>query len=363
MTTEFGILEVEPCEILVVQRGVRFSVQLSDGRARGYVLEVFEGHFRLPDLGPIGERRRPAAGSSPGLDAGGEERQAGRLGCTRIRRPARPPAVWLPACRALSWRTRPRALQTRTRQRAAGRRGLQQGWPPRALERLAGANGLASPRDFKSPVAWFEDRACEYTVMHKMGGQLFAAKQVGPDAQREVLPGRGRDDPCGRTALACIAIGRQPYHTARGNLAPPPPPPPRFASRPLQPFSPFDVVAWHGNYVPYKYDLRMFCPVNTVSFDHADPSIFTVLTVPSATPGAATAPRIPRIQLPAPASRPPPASCRIRPHASHLQILSTDLGRMPSPATRMLLHAPGALLVSQSQPAGRMLVVCRRRRR
>lgn len=53
----------------------------------------------------------------------------------------------------------------------------------------------------------------------------------------------------------------------------------------LQNFSPFNVVAWHGNYAPYKYDLAKFCPMNAVSFDHADPSIFTVLTVPSATPG------------------------------------------------------------------------------
>lgn len=45
---------------------------------------------------------------------------------------------------------------------------------------------------------------------------------------------------------------------------------------PSQSFSPFCVVAWHGNYVPYKYDLAKFCPVNTVAFDHADPSINTV---------------------------------------------------------------------------------------
>ncbi len=51
--------------------------------------------------------------------------------------------------------------------------------------------------------------------------------------------------------------------------------------------SPFDVVAWHGNYVPYKYDLARFNTINTVSFDHVDPSIFTVLTSPSTTPGTA----------------------------------------------------------------------------
>jgi hypothetical protein len=54
----------------------------------------------------------------------------------------------------------------------------------------------------------------------------------------------------------------------------------------VQSFSPFNVVAWHGNYAPYKYDLARFCPMNAVAYDHPDPSIFTVLTVPSGTPGA-----------------------------------------------------------------------------
>ena len=51
--------------------------------------------------------------------------------------------------------------------------------------------------------------------------------------------------------------------------------------------SPLDVVAWHGNYAPYKYDLRRFSPVGPLLFDHADPSIFTTLTSPSDTPGTA----------------------------------------------------------------------------
>jgi len=51
--------------------------------------------------------------------------------------------------------------------------------------------------------------------------------------------------------------------------------------------SPLDVVAWHGDYVPYKYDLARFMAINTVSFDHPDPSIFTVLTSPSSQPGTA----------------------------------------------------------------------------
>lgn len=55
-----------------------------------------------------------------------------------------------------------------------------------------------------------------------------------------------------------------------------------------QPFSPFNVVAWHGNYVPFKYDLRKFCPVNAVSFDHPDPSIFTVSSLDGALTGVIT---------------------------------------------------------------------------
>ncbi|MBY0369896.1 homogentisate 1,2-dioxygenase, partial [bacterium] len=51
--------------------------------------------------------------------------------------------------------------------------------------------------------------------------------------------------------------------------------------------SPLDVVAWHGNYAPYKYDLTRFNTIGTVSYDHPDPSIFTVLTSPSETPGVA----------------------------------------------------------------------------
>ena len=54
VTTEFGLLDVAPGEIVVIQRGMRFSVALTDGPSRGYVLEVFSGHFRLPDLGVIG---------------------------------------------------------------------------------------------------------------------------------------------------------------------------------------------------------------------------------------------------------------------------------------------------------------------
>ena len=94
-----------------------------------------------------------------------------------------------------------------------------------------GANGLANARDFLAPVAAFEDRAGDFELVAKFAGRLWSA--------------------------------------------------------PID-HSPLDVVAWHGNHVPYKYDLACFNAVNSVSFDHPDPSIFTVLTSPSDTPGTAT---------------------------------------------------------------------------
>jgi homogentisate 1,2-dioxygenase len=93
-----------------------------------------------------------------------------------------------------------------------------------------GANGLANARDFLAPVAAFEDREGDFALVAKFGGRLWRA-----------------------------AIGH----------------------------SPLDVAAWHGNYVPFKYDLGRFNAINTVSFDHPDPSIFTVLTAPSDTAGVA----------------------------------------------------------------------------
>jgi homogentisate 1,2-dioxygenase len=93
-----------------------------------------------------------------------------------------------------------------------------------------GANCLANPRDFLTPVAAFEDRDAPTRLVVKWGGDLW------------------------QTMLR---------------------------------HSPLDVVAWHGNYAPYKYDLRRFSPVGPLLFDHADPSIFTTLTAPSETPGTA----------------------------------------------------------------------------
>ncbi len=93
-----------------------------------------------------------------------------------------------------------------------------------------GANCLANPRDFKTPVAAFEDRDAPSTVTLKWCGQFH------------------------QTAID---------------------------------HSPLDVVAWHGNYAPCRYDLRTFSPVGAILFDHPDPSIFTVFTAPSGIEGTA----------------------------------------------------------------------------
>jgi homogentisate 1,2-dioxygenase len=146
IATELGKIDVEPGEIAVIQRGIKFRVELPDGAARGYVCENYGALLRLPDLG------------------------------------------------------------------------------------LIGANGLAAPRDFLTPVAAFEDVEGDFELVAKFAGRVWRAKTD---------------------------------------------------------HSPLDVVAWHGNYAPYKYDLRRFNAVNTVSFDHPDPSIFTVLTSPSEVAGTA----------------------------------------------------------------------------
>lgn len=126
ITTEFGKLTVKPNEIVIIQQGMRFRIDVNEP-SRGYILEVYGRHFTLPDLGPIG------------------------------------------------------------------------------------ANGLANPRDFLTPVAWYEDKDQNYEVVVKYQGKMFVCDMD---------------------------------------------------------HSPFDVVAWHGNYVPYKYDLSKFMVINSVSFDH-----------------------------------------------------------------------------------------------
>ena len=95
-----------------------------------------------------------------------------------------------------------------------------------------GSNGLANPRDFETPVAWFEDSDKPTEVVQKSLGSLWT------------------------TTLD---------------------------------HSPLDVVAWHGNHAPCRYELARFNTIGTVSFDHPDPSIFTVLTSPSDIPGRANA--------------------------------------------------------------------------
>jgi homogentisate 1,2-dioxygenase len=144
LVTELGRLFIEPLEIAVIPRGVRFRVELPEGRARGYVCENFRTPFRLPELGPLG------------------------------------------------------------------------------------SDGLACQRDFSSPVAWYEDRDGRYELVAKFGGALWSAEMD---------------------------------------------------------HSPFAVVAWRGNHVPYRYDLRRFNTIGSISFDHPDPSIYLVLQAPTDTPG------------------------------------------------------------------------------
>ena len=93
-----------------------------------------------------------------------------------------------------------------------------------------GSNGLANARDFLAPVAAVDDAPSEWELVKKFDGRLW------------------------RATLSS---------------------------------SPFDVVAWHGNLVPYKYDTARFMVIGSISHDHPDPSIFTVLTSPSDTPGTA----------------------------------------------------------------------------
>jgi homogentisate 1,2-dioxygenase len=146
LVSELGIMEIEPCEIAVMPRGVRFKVELLDDVARGYLLENFGAPLRLPELGPIG------------------------------------------------------------------------------------SNGLANARDFKTPVAWYEDVNEPHELVTKFTGGFWVAQLT---------------------------------------------------------HSPLDVVAWHGTHAPYKYDLRDFNVIGSISYDHPDPCIFSVLTSPSDTPGTA----------------------------------------------------------------------------
>jgi homogentisate 1,2-dioxygenase len=101
--------------------------------------------------------------------------------------------------------------------------------------------------------------------------------------------------------------------------------------------SPLDVVAWHGNYYPYKYDLARFNTINTVSFDHPDPSIFTVLTAPSDTPGVANVDFVifpPRWMV---------AEGTFRPPYFHRNVMSEFMGSCTASTTRRrAASCPGA---------------------
>ena len=160
--TELGLMTVSPSEVCMIPRGLVFSVDLylaeddfvakngNENAARGYILEVFNGHFSLPERGPIG------------------------------------------------------------------------------------SNGLANERDFLVPTAHLDiaGKNDSHLIMNKFGNSLFS---------------------------------RVSKH------------------------SPYNVVAFHGNYVPFKYNLKHFCAMNSVTYDHPDPSIYTVLTVPSEEKGTALA--------------------------------------------------------------------------
>jgi homogentisate 1,2-dioxygenase len=148
VATELGVLDVKPGQLMLLPRGIVFSVLLHDKQARGYVAEAFGRHFHLPERGVIG------------------------------------------------------------------------------------SNGLADPRHFAAPAAWFEDRlAPDFRVVAKLGGVLYEASQD---------------------------------------------------------HSPFDVAGWHGSYAPYVYDIDMFSPVGNTRFDHGDPSVYTVLSAPLDEQGAHT---------------------------------------------------------------------------
>ena len=118
------------------------------------------------------------------------------------------------------------ALSCRSSRRSIARLHLRELWPAPAAARLGplGANGLANTRDFLAPVAAYEDKTAPHSLVAKFQGNLWAAEMN---------------------------------------------------------YSPLNVVAWHGNFAPYKYDLARFNVMGSVSFDHPDPSIFSVLTAPS----------------------------------------------------------------------------------
>ncbi|KAA0153393.1 hypothetical protein FNF27_02835 [Cafeteria roenbergensis] len=206
ITTEFGRMLVKPHEICVVQRCIRFSVDV-EGPSRGYICELLRGHFEIPSLGPIG------------------------------------------------------------------------------------ANGLANPRDFCTPVAWFSDYDPEVdgakaaatgtpsSSVAAHGPAVASAAAAAAGGSPAVASAGSSSSSAGAAAAASAAPTGDGWEVINkfGHSL--------FVA--TQGHSPFDVVAWHGNYVPYKYNLDNFVVMNSVSVDHPDPSIYTVLTCPSDSPGTA----------------------------------------------------------------------------
>ena len=155
-----------------------------------------------------------------------------------------------------------------------------------------GSDGFANERDFLAPVAAYEDREGTFQLTMKFGGQLFAAEMD---------------------------------------------------------HSPIDVVAWWGNCTPYKYDLSRYTVIGTVSVDHPDPSIYTVLTSPSDTAGVANADFVvfpPRWMVATGTFRPPPYHRNIMSEFMglvHGEYVAKPDGFLPGGATlhnSMLPHGP-----------------------
>jgi homogentisate 1,2-dioxygenase len=168
---------------------------------------------------------------------------------------------------------------------------------------LVGSDGFANERDFQAPVAAFEDREGSFEIVLKFGGRMFAA----------------------RTS-----------------------------------HSPLDVVAWWGNYTPYKYDLSRFAVMGTVSVDHPDPSIYTVLTAPSDTIGIANADFVifpPRWMVATDSFRPPPFHRNAMSEFMGLikgQYIAKPEGFEPGGASLhncMLPHGPSADVFAQATDA------------
>ncbi len=159
--------------------------------------------------------------------------------------------------------------------------GRHFGLPERGL---IGANGLADPRHFRGPAAWFENRLSPgFRLTHKLGGKLYEARQD---------------------------------------------------------HSPFDVVAWHGNYTPVVYDLSLFSPVGNARVDHVDPSVHTVLSAPLDEPGTAS------LDLVVFAPRWDATEGTFRPPYFHRNGTTEINGIVRDITTRETFFAPGALFIT-----------------